>query len=108
MLEPQTVQANTVLFYEGGFFVIEADREPQIRDSEIDAEEATRRGFMGKKVGDKIELTRNRLVGSKEVRITAIKSKYIYALQDSMQNHEKRLPQRSDLMSFNIEDAGFA
>jgi hypothetical protein len=77
LLEPKTVQPNTVLLYEGGFFVIEADREPQIRDNEIDTEEATARGFMGKKVGDKIELTRNRLVGSKEVKITAIKSKYI-------------------------------
>lgn len=108
LLEPQTVQPNTVLLYDGGFFVIEADHEPQIKDNEIDIEEARRRGFIGKKVGDKIELTRNRLVGAKEVRITAIKSKYIHALHDSMQNYERRFPQRSDLMSFNIEDAGFA
>ena len=107
MLEPETVQPNTVLLYDGGFFVIEADREPQIRDNEIDVAEAKHRGFMGKKVGDKIELTRNRLIGSREVRITAIQSKYVYALQVSMLTYERRFPQRSDLMSFNVEETGF-
>lgn len=107
MQEPEMVQPNTVLLYDGGFFVVEADREPQIKDNEIDVAEATRRGFMDKKVGDKIELTRNHLIGSKEVRIITIQSKYVYALQTSMLNYERRFPQRRDLMSFNVEEFGF-
>ncbi len=107
LVEPETVQPNSVLLYNGGFFVIEADREPQIRDNEINVEEAKRRGFMDKKVGGKIELTRNYLIGAKEVSITAIKSKYIHALHDSMQNYERRFPQRSDLASFSVEDSDF-
>ncbi|HEU5374878.1 MAG TPA: hypothetical protein VFV38_05535 [Ktedonobacteraceae bacterium] len=50
LLEPATVQPNSVLLYNGGFFVIEADHEPQIRDNEISVEEARRRGFIDKKV----------------------------------------------------------
>lgn len=107
LFEPETVQPNSVLLYDGGFFVIEADREPQIKDNEINVEEARRRGFLDKRVGEKIELTRNYLIGAKEVSITAIKSKYIHALHDSTQNYERRFPQRSDLASFSVEDADF-
>lgn len=104
MLEVSTVQPDTVLIYEGGHFVIEGQYEPRISDNEISVEDATQRGFIGKKVGEEVELTRNTFVEAKKVEITDIKSKYLFALHDSMQNFERRFYDRNDLTGFSVED----
>lgn len=101
-----TVQANTAIIYDGGHFLVEDDN-PKAADFEISSDEATKRGFMGKKVGDKIVVSSNRVSGDREAEIKEIKSKYIFALHDSMQSYERRFVDRNDLMGFNVEKNNF-
>jgi tetratricopeptide (TPR) repeat protein len=107
ILEIDSVEPDTAMLYDGGHFIIESTYPPKIANYEIDVEEATKRDYIGKKVGDSVVLTRNQLVGAKEVEIIGIKSKFLFMLHDTMQNYERRFPGRNDLMGFNIEETGF-
>jgi predicted Zn-dependent protease len=106
-LDADKAGPNTALIYDGGFFIIEADYPPSINNHEISVEDAARRGFIGKKKGDQIVLSRNRLSGERTTQIIEVQTKYVHALQDSMKNYEQRFVDRSDLMGFNIEDKDF-
>ncbi|HSX36223.1 MAG TPA: DUF4365 domain-containing protein [Patescibacteria group bacterium] len=101
------VGPNSVFFYEGGHFVIEADYDPKLADNEISPVEATKRGFAGKTKGEVITLSENQF-SKNEVEVTELMSKYVYVLQDSMQNFERRFSGRHDLMGFNISEQDFS
>lgn len=101
VVDVKVVQDNSALIYEGGHFLIEASYEPEISNNEITLQDAEKRGFIGKKKGDSIVLSENYLTKN-EVKLTEVQSKYVYALQDSMKNFERRFSERSDLMSFKI------
>lgn len=104
----KTIEANTALIYEGGNFIIEDVYEPQISNNEISVKSAEERGFIGKKKGDSIVLNQNHLTGKNETKILEVQSKYVFALQDSMKNFERRFSDRHDLMSFSVEDNDFS
>jgi tetratricopeptide (TPR) repeat protein len=104
--EVSVVQPDTAIIYDGGHFLIEDD-DPKAAEFEISSDEATKRGFMGKKVGDKIVASSNHVSGDKKVEIKEIKSKYIFALHDSMQSYERRFVNRNDLMGFNVDKNNF-
>lgn len=101
-----SAQTDTAIIFDGGHFLIEDD-DPKAADFEISSNEAVKRGFIGKKVGDKIVLSSNHVSGNKEAEIKEIKSKYIFALHDSMQSYERRFVDRTDLMGFNVEKNNF-
>jgi tetratricopeptide (TPR) repeat protein len=108
LLNVKNIQPNSVFFYKGGHFMIEADYDPQLSENEISPTEADKRGFTGMKKGELITLSENQFSGKNEVKITEVMSKYVYALQDSMQNFERRFSDRHDMMGFNIGDNNFA
>lgn len=101
VVDMKVVQGNSALIYEGGHFLIETAYEPEISNNEITLQDAQKRGFVGKKKGDSIVLSENHLTKN-EVVLTEVQSKYVYALQDSMKNFERRFSERNDLMSFNV------
>lgn len=101
VVDIKIVQGNSALIYEGGHFLIETTYEPEISNNEITLQDAQKRGFVGKKKGDSIVLSENHFTKN-EVVLTEVQSKYVYALQDSMKNFERRFSERSDLMSFNV------
>lgn len=102
-----TVQTDTAIIYDDGYFLIEDD-DPKNDKFEIGTEEARERGFIGKKVGEEITIVpANKIRGSQKVKIKEIKSKYIHALHDSMQNYERRFVDRGDFMGFSAEKDSF-
>lgn len=107
-LDADEVMPNTVIIYEGGYFIIEADYQPSINNHELSVEDAERRGFIGKKKGDLIVLSRNKISGDRTTPIIEIQTKYIHALHDSMKNYEQRFIDRDDLMGFNVKDEDFS
>jgi len=106
IVDIKIVQPNSALRYEGGHFIVEDTYDPQISNNEISEADAKKRGFIGKKKGDIIVLSQNHLAKN-EVRITEVQSKYVFALQDSMQNFERRFSDRKDLMGFNVDENNF-
>lgn len=103
IVDVESVQGGTALLYDGGHFMLEDAYEPRISENEISVADAERRGFIGKKKGDKIVLSENHLVKN-EAEILEVQSKYVYALQDSMKNFERRFSDRHDLMGFSVKD----
>jgi tetratricopeptide (TPR) repeat protein len=102
-LHPKEVNAGTVIIYDGGWFVIEEDFEPNVSMNEITPEDATKRGYIGKKKGDEIVISENQIAGQVKAKITEIQSKYVYAFQETLRTYEKRFPDRSDLMGVSFE-----
>lgn len=106
VVDIKVVQGDSALLYEGGHFLIETSYESEISNNEITLDDAEKRGFVGKKKGDVIVLSQNHL-SKNEAKITEVQSKYVFALQDSMKNFERRFSERKDLMSFNVEAENF-
>lgn len=100
------VKEDSVLFFNGGKFIIENQHEPRFDLDEIGFEEAKARGFIGKKVGDEIIISSNPMAGETKVKITEIKSKYLHALHESMNNYESRFMGQTDLMKVPISTDG--
>lgn len=102
-LSPKQVGIDTVILYRGGHIVIEGNFEPDIQHDEISVDEAKRRGYIGKKKGDKIVISENPVSGPTEVKISNIQSKYVFAFQETLKNYEKRFRDRTDLMGVAIK-----
>lgn len=106
VLTVKTVGPNSVIKYDGGHFIIEDDYDPEISNNEISVKDAESRGFLAKKKGETIVLSKNHLT-TNEAKITEVQSKYVYAFQDSIQNFERRFSGRHDMMGFNVESNNF-
>ena len=73
------------------WFIIERRKDADIQRKEINSDHSLAKRLLGKTVGDNIVLRKNQL--SKETgKIVEIKSKYVYALHESMSLHEKLFP----------------
>ena len=108
LLDANVVGPNTVLIYEGGYFLIESEYSPSINNRELSFDDAQKRGFIGKKKGDEIILSTNRLTGDRSTQILEIQTKYVHALQDSMRNYEQRFVEQTDLIGLTLGEGDFA
>ena len=85
------------------WYVIEDREDVEIDRNEIQPSHQIAQQLLGKSVGEEIVL-RNSPLGQKKGKIVEIKSKYVHACLDSMENFETRFPDASGLHHLTIPD----
>lgn len=105
LLDLKTVEVDTVAIIKNSkgekrYFIIEDREEPDLAKFEYDKDSPIAKKLLNKKVGDKLEFN-----NEKDWEIEEIKSKYIYALHESMNNFSTLFPDTPGLtrMSFDTE-----
>lgn len=83
------------------WYVIEDREDVEIDRNEIQPSHQIAQQLLGKSVGEKIVL-RDSPLGQKKGKILEVKSKYVHACLDSMENFETRFPDASALYQFTI------
>ena len=84
------------------WYVIEDREDVEIDRGEIRPSHQIAQQLLGKSVGEEIVL-RDSPLGVKKGKIVEIKSKYVHACRDSMENFETRFPDASGLYQLTIQ-----
>lgn len=84
------------------WYVIEDREDADIRRRELNPQHQLAQRLMGKLVGDEVVL-RDGLVEERGT-VTELKSKYVYALHETMGSYEKMFPGRGGLWQFHVGD----
>ena len=84
------------------WYVIEDREDVEIDRNEIQPSHQIAQQLLGKSVGEEIVL-RDSFLGKKKGKIVEIKSKYVHACLDSMENFETRFPDASGLHHLTIQ-----
>ena len=85
-------------------YIIEKREEADRRHDELDIDHPLAQRLLGKSVGDDISLQQNP-VGTDMRKIVDIKSKYIYALQESLRKFPELFPDTPGLCSIKLDDS---
>ena len=84
------------------WYVIEDREDVEIDRNEIQPSHQIAQQLLGKSVGEEIVL-RDSPLGQKKGKIVEVKSKYVHACRDSMENFETRFPDASGLHQLTIQ-----
>lgn len=105
LLDIRTVDVGTVPILENSkgqkkYFIIESREDGDLAKNEYSVSSAVAKKLLGKKVGDQLEFN-----NEADWKVTEIKSKYIHALHESMNNFSTLFPDTPGLtrMSFDTE-----
>lgn len=82
-------------------YLVENRKDPDFRSHEITKESNTDlyEELAGKKVGEKLNLK------NQSLEVTEIKSKYVYALQESLKTYNTHFPKAKGLVGFNFDSS---
>ena len=86
------------------WYIIEKREEADRRHDELDIDHPLTQRLLGKSVGDDISLQQNP-VGTDIRKIVDIKSKYVYALQESLRKFPELFPDTPGLGSIQLDDS---
>lgn len=108
LLHPTQVQSGTAVGIDSSgeinWYIIENRDETDYRSEELDVEHPLAQRLLGKTVKDKICLQENPI--DADVReIADIKSKYVYAFQDTFRKFSERFPGTPGLWSIELPDS---
>ncbi len=108
LLHPTQIQSGTAVRFdssdEKNWYIIEKREDADYRPDELDVEHPLAQLSLGKSVNDKLYLQQNPV--STDVRkIVGIKSKYVYAFQDTFLRFSERFPGTPGLWSIKLPDS---
>ena len=108
VLNPDQVQLDTAIQIESSgesdWHIIVERNDANIERKERDINGTFAKGLLGKKVGDEVCFRKTPL-GQKIGTIVTIKSKYVYALQESFQKFEGLFPDDEGLWSVKLKES---
>lgn len=108
LLHPTQVQSGTAVRLDNSgqknWYIIEKREEADYRPDELDIEHRLAQLSLGKSVNDELYLQQNPF-GSDVRQIVDIKSKYVYAFQDTFLRFSERFPGTPGLWSIKIPDS---
>ena len=108
LLSPTQVQPGTAICLDNSgqknWYVIEERENGDYRSDELDLEHPLAQLSLGKSVNDELHLQQNPF-GTDVRKITDIKSKYVYAFQDTLVKFSERFPGTPGLWSIKLPDS---
>lgn len=104
VLNPREVKVGTAVQLDGkDWYVIEERDDADITRNERDVKDPLAKQLLGKVKDDTVSFKKTPLK-PKIQKITAIKSKYVYALQESFRKFEQYFPDNEGLLSIELEN----
>ena len=108
LLNPSQVEPDTAVCLDisgqTNWYIIEKRKDADINRKERDVNDDLAQQLIGKTVNEKI-LLRETPIGPEIGKITAIKSKYVFALQESFRTFSEKFPKDAGLWSLNLKDS---
>ena len=108
VLNPDQVQLDTAVQIDSSnqsiWYIIEERDDADITRGERDIKELLALQLLGKIVNDEVDLGKT-LIGQRVEKITAIKSKYIYALQESFEKYPELFPGDQGLGAITLDES---
>ena len=108
VLNPDQVELDTAVQIDSSdqsdWYVIVTRDDVDIKSNERDINDTFVKRLLNKRVGDQVDLGRTPL-GQKVGKISDIKSKYVYACQESSQKFEELFPDDEGLWSVKLEES---
>ena len=108
MLHPTQVQPGTAVYLNSSgqtsWYIVEKRADADIRHRELNVDHSLAQRLLGKTVNDELHLQQNQ-VGANTRKIVAIKSKYVYAFQESLRKFSELFPDTPGLWSLKINDS---
>ncbi|MCY3551687.1 MAG: tetratricopeptide repeat protein [Candidatus Poribacteria bacterium] len=108
LLYPTQVQPGTAIYLDNSgqknWYIIEKRENGDYRSDELDLEHPLAQLSLGKSVNDKLYLQQNPF-GADIRQIADIKSKYVYAFQDTLLRFSERFPGTPGLWSIKLPDS---
>ena len=105
LLQPTQVQLGTAVCLdrtdETHRYIIEKRQEAERRHNELDENHRLAQRLLGKHVGDDIHLQQNTNIR----KVVDIRSKYVYALQESLRKFPELFPDTPGLCSIKLDDS---
>jgi tetratricopeptide (TPR) repeat protein len=84
--------------------IVDADAQ-DLKNNKIGPDHALAKRLLGKKVGDSVQIGPDGSPGTRTERITQIKSKYLFALHETMENFERMFPESGSLRQIYVGNA---
>ena len=107
LLQPTQVQSGTAVCFDSSrenWYIIEKREDADYRQDELDVNHPLAQLSLGKSVNDELHLQQNP-IGSDVRQIADIKSKYVYAFQDTFLQFSVRFPGTPGLWSIKLPDS---
>ena len=108
LLNPSQVEPDTAVCLDisgqTNWYIIEKRKDADINRKERDVNDDLAQQLLGESVNNKISL-RQTPFGPEIGKITAIKSKYVFALQESFRAFSEKFPKDAGLWSLNLKDS---
>ena len=107
LLQPTQVQSGTAVCFDSSrenWYIIEKRKDADYRQDELDVDHPLAQLSLGKSVNDELYLQQNPF-GSDVRQIVDIKSKYVYAFQDTFLRFSERFPGTPGLWSIKLPDS---
>ena len=105
LLHPTQVQLGTAVRLDRSdktdWYIIEKRQEAERRHNELDENHRLAQRLLGKNVGDDIHLQQNTDIR----KVVDIRSKYVYALQESLRKFPELFPDTPGLRSIQLDDS---
>lgn len=83
-------------------YILEGRKDPDIRSGEINPDNSVYGELLTKKVGDKIKINP---ISDEELTVKEIKSKYVFAFQESLEKYNTHFPKAQGLIGFTFDSS---
>ena len=111
LLSPTQVQPGTAVCIDDAgqpkWYIVEAREDVDIARQELDVNHSLAQRLLGKEVDDELYL-RQGMLGPEHGKITKIQSKYVYAVQESLERFSSLFPEGSGVRSIKLDDSADA